>query len=256
LRAPEITKIIEKTILDEIANRAYATPYRDPIIGYVSANDPEFSNLSERINYQHLMPNDLLDGARSVVCIYLPFEPEVVYANQKDKKQVAREWGVAYNETNRLIGEIASRLIEVLGENGIRAAAEPSTGNFDQEELKSQWSHKSVAVIAGIGSFGLHQMVITDAGCTGRFGSLVIDTEIPIEKPEPKVRCEYFDMGTCMDCVFSCPVSAFSEDEPLNRAACWELLRENEDEFLDLGDDTQVCGKCAVAGPCALESAL
>ena len=93
MEATEIVKLVEKTIVNEVANRECATSYRDLIIGFVSASDPEFAKLSERIKYRHLMPDELLNGARSIVCFYLPFVPEIVYANQKDKKQVAREWG-------------------------------------------------------------------------------------------------------------------------------------------------------------------
>ena len=199
------------------------------------------------------MPDDMLPGARSVVCFYLPFAPEIAHANRKEKEQVAREWAVAYLETNALIEKITARLIEVLAQYSIRAAAEPATGNFDEKVLRSHWSHKSIAVLSGIGSFGLHQMVITDAGCTGRFGSLVIDAELPIEKPERKERCEYYASGTCMDCVLACPANALSEDEPLARQACRAQCHKNANDFLDLG--VKVCGKCAVVGPCALEAA-
>ena len=49
-------------------------------------------------------------------------------------------------------------------------------------------------------------MVITDAGCTGRFGTVVIDADLPIDKPERKERCLYYESGACLDCVFGCPV--------------------------------------------------
>ena len=140
----------------------------------------------EVANPAHLMPEDLLPGAKSVVSFFLPFAPEVPIANGKDRHQVAEEWAVAYVETNQLIGRITARLIEQLAEHDIRAAAEPATGNFDRETLVSWWSHKSIAVLAGIGSFGLHHLLITDAGCAGRFGSLVLDAELPINKPEKK----------------------------------------------------------------------
>jgi epoxyqueuosine reductase QueG len=201
------------------------------------------------------MPEELLSGARSVVCFFLPFAPEIVYANEKEKAQVAREWALAYHETNTLIGQITSRLIELLGQYGIQAAAEPATGIFDKDTLKSHWSHKSIAVLAGIGSFGLHRMVITDAGCAGRFGSIVIDANLSIDKPEQKERCGYYESGACMDCMFGCPVNAIDEDELFDRQACWEQCLKNANDFLDLGDKVQVCGKCAVVGPCALESA-
>lgn len=252
----ELAQLIKETLVYEVKNKQGITSYRDPIIGFVAADNPEFSNLSKLIEFKHLMPDELLQGARSVVCFYLPFASEIVYANQKDKKQVAREWSVAYHETNTLIGHINRQLIEELGKCDVRAAAEPATGNFDSSELRSHWSHKSIAVMAGIGSFGLHQQVITDAGCTGRFGTLMSDAELPIDKPERKERCEYFDMGTCMDCVFACPVNALAENEPIDRQACWELLLKNADEFLELGEYVQGCGKCAVFGPCALESAV
>jgi hypothetical protein len=34
---------------------------------------------------------------------------------------------------------------------------DPATYNFDPQTLVSRWSHKSVAVIAGLGSFGHHR---------------------------------------------------------------------------------------------------
>ena len=255
MKPVELAERIHKTIFYEVTHNKFSTIYRDPLIGFLAAKDPGFAELSNLIGFEHLSPDDLLSGARSVVSFYLPFADEVAFANQQEKEQVAREWAVAYQDTNALIGQITSRLIDVLGQYGIRAAAEPATGNFDPQNLRSHWSHKSIAVLAGIGSFGHHQLVTTDAGCTGRFGSLVIDAELPYKKPESKERCEYYDLGICMDCVFACPVNALSEDDPFDRQACWEQLLKNADEFLDLGAEVQVCGKCAVIGPCALSSA-
>ncbi len=44
---------------------------------------------------------------------------------------------------------------------------------FIVKTMACAWSHKSAAAIAGLGSFGLHRMLITDAGCAGRCGSLL-----------------------------------------------------------------------------------
>jgi epoxyqueuosine reductase QueG len=66
---------------------------------------------------------------------------------------------------------------DVLAQYGVRSAAAAAMHNCDPATLTCPWSHKSVAVIAGLGSFGLHRMVITDAGCAGRFGSPVIAAE-------------------------------------------------------------------------------
>jgi len=256
MKPPEAAAFIRETITRQVSNQNLITAYREPIIGFVSAHDPGFEDLDSLVGFDHYLPGDLLPGARSIVCFYLPFSPNIVYANQAHQESVAREWAVAYQETNRLIGQITSRLIEDLGVLGIRAAAEPATGNFDQTALKSRWSHKSMAAMAGIGSFGLHQLVITDAGCTGRIGSFVVDIDLPFEKPPGKERCAYFATGACLDCVLACPVDALGEDKHFDRRACWAQCLKNGGEFLDLGDEIHMCGKCAVMGPCALESAV
>jgi epoxyqueuosine reductase len=216
--------------------------------------DPRFLELCEVANPGHQVPSDLLPGARSVVSFFLPFAPWVVQANAADKEQVAREWALAYVETNALIGRIGAHLIETLAERGIRAAAEPATHNFDPVTLTSHWSHKSVAVIAGLGSFGLHQMVITDAGCAGRFGSLVLDAEVAADSTQPKERCLYFLDGSCLECVLRCPVGALDAHELLDKQRCHNHLHDVARTYEDLGL-VVVCGKCVI-GPCAFEAAI
>jgi epoxyqueuosine reductase QueG len=202
-----------------------------------------------------MLPEDLLPGARTAVSFFLPFVPEVLEANGRQRQDVAREWAVAYVETNALINQITARLIALLGEQGVRAAAQPATHNFDPVTLESGWSHKSVAVIAGLGSFGLHQMVITDAGCGGRFGSLVLDAGLDFEPPAGvRERCLYYHDGSCLECVTRCPASALSEDEPLDKDRCHEHVHAIARTYEELGL-VDVCGKCAV-GPCALASAV
>jgi len=157
-------------------------------------------------------------------------------------------------ETNALIGYISAHLIEMLAEWGIRAAAEPATHNFDPVSLVSHWSHKSVAVIAGLGSFGLHQMVITDAGCAGRFGSLVLDAHLPVNPAPPKQRCLYFHDGSCLECVIRCPADALDANSPLDKQRCYRHLLDVAQQYTNLGL-VDVCGKCAI-GPCSFESAV
>ena len=181
-----------RIIREAVAASDTVTQYREPLVGFARADDPRFRYLREAVSPVHLMPEDMVPGARTVLSFFLPFARWVVEANARDRKAVAIEWMQAYIETNALIGRISRQIVDALAERGIAAAAEPATHNFDEVSLQSRWSHKSVAVIAGLGSFGLHQMVITDAGCAGRFGSMVLDAEIPVEPVEPAVRCRAF----------------------------------------------------------------
>ena len=195
-----------------------------------------------------------MPGARSVISFFLPFDKSIVVANAKSG-DTAREWAVAYIETNALISQICAALADLLAQQGLEGRWELPTHNFDPVQLISRWSHKSVGVIAGLGSFGLHQMVITDAGCAGRFGSLVTSASLtPSTQPQTsKVRCRYYASGTCAACVGKCPVGALQKDA-FDRAICYQRCLEVDRYYADLGL-TDVCGKCAT-GPCALQSAV
>ncbi len=151
--------------------------------------------------------------------------------------------------SNNLIKAICGAIGSQLSGLGFRTAWEMPTHNFDKERFLSLWSHKHVAYVCGLGSFGHHTMLITDQGCAGRFGSLVTDAEI-IPTPGQK---ELFFSGCekCNYCVRVCPISALQEMEPkIAKASCYTQLMEVNDYYQDL-PLCDACGKCA-CGPCSL----
>jgi len=114
--------LIRATIGEMVKNAETETPYRPPLIAFASAANPGFARLREVATPQHLLPEDLLPGARSVVAFSLPFAEEVVEANRR-ASDVAREWAMAYIETNQLIARICQRLTDILAGRGVRAAS-------------------------------------------------------------------------------------------------------------------------------------
>ena len=245
---------ITDAVRDIVADASTVTAYRAPLVGFADAHDPRFRELRRVADLNHLMPQDLLPGAQSVISFFVPFGPGVVKANAGDREEVAREWALAYVETNELITRTAGHLVKLLSQHSVRAASEPPTDSFDPVKLVSQWSHKSVAVIAGLGSFGLHHMVITDAGCAGRFGSVVTDAPLPSTSSGHKERCLYFYDGSCRSCITRCPVGALNELKGIDKQRCWSRCLEVAEFFSHLGS-CEVCGKCAI-GPCAFQSAV
>jgi epoxyqueuosine reductase QueG len=252
-----VQHFIESFIRGEVGQAQTRTGYREPLVGFVDADDPRFPQLRAIAEPTHLVPHDLLPGARSVVSFFLPFAREVVKANRENPRDVASEWALAYLETNQLIDHIGRQLIVALAERGVKAATEPATHSYDPDLLISGWSHKSVAAMAGLGSFGLHHMIITDAGCAGRCGSLVVDVPLePTSSPaDPhRERCLYFHDRSCTVCVSRCPVAALTETG-LDKHRCHErLLLTAAYHFRELGL-ADVCGKCAT-GPCAFRTAV
>jgi epoxyqueuosine reductase len=249
----ELHRVITTLIRQQVARAEGLTEYREPLVGFAAADDPRFPDLRRVAAPDHMLPEELLPGARTVVSFFLPFAPWVVQANARHRSRFAREWAVAYVETNALIDRITSHLVARLGELGVRAAAEPATHNFDPVTLTSRWSHKSVAVISGLGSLGLHQMIITDAGCAGRLGSLVLDAAVAAGPAPAKERCLYRVDGSCLVCVVRCPAGALADGRPLDKHRCREHMRAAARQHGDLGP-ADVCGKCAI-GPCSHQSA-
>lgn len=232
-----------------VASADTRTGYRRPLVGFASADDPAWARLKALADPEHLAPSDLLPGARTVAAWFLPFDAAVVRASRRSA-EVAPEWALAYTETNALLGRLAAGLVEALAGRGVRAAGEPPTHNFDPATLRCRWSHKSAAAIAGLGSFGLHRMLLTDAGSAGRCGSLILDTAVEPSPRGDRERCGWFRDGSCGACVTACPVGALRAagpgEENLDRRRCYARLLEVEAR---LGADA--CGRCAV-GPCAL----
>lgn len=253
-RDVDLAAMIASTIEAEVAGAETATAYRTPLVAFAPADDPGFAVLPQVVDPMHKLPEDLLPGARSVLAFFIPFNPRVVEANAASRTLVAREWAVAYVETNALIDRITRRLIARLAARGVRAAAERATHNFDPDQLVSWWSHKSVAVITGLGSFGLHHMVITDAGCAGRLGSLVLDVDLPARGEPGKERCLYFHDGSCQACVSRCPIGALDVEAGIDRQRCYQRCLEVAEAYKALGP-ADVCGKCVI-GPCAFAPAV
>jgi epoxyqueuosine reductase QueG len=236
---------IQNQIVDLVVSSNTETEYRPPLVAMVSAHEPRFAAMSDIVP-GHLVPQDLLPEAETVCSFFVPFARSVVASNRSG--DVASEaWARAYVETNGLLSHICQVLESELSEIGIAAAWAPPTHNFDPQRLISAWSHKSIAAIAGLGKFGHHKMLITEAGCAGRFGSIVLDVEVDLPPRQLLGEVCSFDRG-CRACVKKCPVGALTEDS-FDRHHCYEMCLDNDARFPDWLAD--VCGKCAT-GPCAM----
>ena len=245
---PELAGQIVELINRQVATAGTVTKYREPLVGFASAHDPLFQKMQEIIGPHHWLPTDLLPEAGTVISFFLPFAREVIEANRKGS-EVAREWAIAYIETNELIKTIGLALQDELTPVGIKVVTQPATHNFNEQDLTARWSNKSVAYVAGLGTFGVNHLLITEAGCGGRFGSAVISAEIPATPRPTAENCLYHKNAKCQFCVKNCPTGALTL-EGLDKHLCYDHLLEVDKQFPDLGL-CDICGKCAM-GPCAL----
>ncbi|HOJ14419.1 MAG TPA: hypothetical protein PLT69_08015 [Deltaproteobacteria bacterium] len=166
---------MKDVILEEIVHAMAARPHaawlwREPLAASASVDDPLVGSLKEWVHPGHLMPWELLPGARGIVAFFIPFSEQVSMGNAQGRFQSA-SWARASRETNALIDEVGERLCGMLRSRGHEAVFVPATHDFDEETLTSRWSHRHVAFTAGLGTLGLNGMLITERGCCGRLGS-------------------------------------------------------------------------------------
>jgi len=239
---------IASFLADARSSAAFRTRWQEPLLAFANARDPLFRRLGQWVSPDHAMPQDLLPGAGSVAVYFLPFERDVTRSNRTGG-HASDQWAYAYVETNTLITSLNVHLTGLLRAHGLNAAGIPPTHNFDQERLMSHWSHRHVAWIAGLGTFGVNRMLITQKGCCGRLGSLVISGECePTARPGYEF-CLHRHGRTCLKCVKKCRAGALQEDS-FDRHLCYSVLLENArvHEKKGLAD---VCGKCLSAVPCS-----
>ena len=240
-------KIIE-LITEEVKNNNSNGFFREPIVGFSSAKDELFKHLKQIVGEHHILPEDILPEAETVVSFFIPFSEALVESNKG--KEVSREWAQSYVECNILINNVCTKLVEALTASGIKAGAVKATGGYDEKTLVAAWSHRSAAYIAGLGMFGQNRILITKKGGAGRYGSIVISEVIQPDARTGEEHCFFHQGKYCRYCMNKCPVGALAE-EGFDRHKCNKQLMSAECDFPDL--KSKCCGKCVV-GPCAIIS--
>ncbi len=220
--------------------------WRKPIVGFCSAESTE---ILPKIVKNHFTAEDILPHAKSVIVYFIPFTKRVVESNVEGEKP-SKLWAYAYIKTNDLIKSINDLLAKKLEKVGFKCVTIKPTHNFDERTLMSGWSHKHVAYLAGLGTFGHHTMLITEKGCCGRIGSLITTAEFNYNEPLKEEFCLHKRGVKCLKCVERCVFGALTEDG-LDKRKCYDILLENDKYFADL-QIADVCGKCACGVPCSL----
>ncbi len=283
--------MITREICDFVENHmkkpGIATKWGKPLVGFADAADPYILKLKEIVGSSHAMPEDVLDDASIIVAYYLPFTKELAKSNVAAGRMASAEWALAYEETNSLLVLVSEHVIEYLGSLGYRAAVSERTGTFDRDKLMSDWSHRHFAYAAGLGTFGINNMLITKSGCCGRFFSLVTNIDVTPDTAMKEELCLYKKNGKCLVCVKNCPMGALGTGG-YDRHKCYSLCVENSkihtgfgnsygnpadgDSAIKVGSSpstadssaptactgssatgSEVCGKCITDSPCAFK---
>jgi len=249
----EIINSIKSTIVDNEKSNELGKMWEGPIVEIISAENEKLQTLKEAVSINHFMPCVILPDAKSIISFFIPFHKDVVESNV-DGAMASREWAIAYVKTNDLITAINDKIETLMAEKGHKAGKIPATHNFDGKKLISNWSHRHIAYIAGIGTFGINNMLITKKGCCGRFGSIVTSYEFREcpQKKESKEKCLNKLHGGCGICRKRCVANAYL-NKSFDRNLCYKQCLENAKYHGEIGH-ADVCGKCLVGLPCSLKT--
>jgi epoxyqueuosine reductase QueG len=218
--------------------------YDPPLFAVADAGDPLWAKLKEPevIGPRHRTPEEWLAGARSVVSYFLPFSERVRKANRVPGV-TATEWIYARWEGEACNAALATLLAGTLEASGARALAPMADPRFQVVDLRSNWSERHAAFIAGLGTFSLTRSMITRLGAAGRFGSVVTDAVLPPTlRPYQSIYEHCRDCGICID---RCPCRAIDATGK-DHQVCKVYL----DQTRVLYAPRYGCGKCQTAVPC------
>ena len=258
----KITEIISSYIKEYESRDDIHTVWGHPLVGFADAHDPYILNLKNIVNPEHELPCDVLEDASIVIAYFVPFTKELAQTNSHDGYISSEEWALAYEETNAMLGKINEHVIKKLRELGYHADISKKSATFDQNKLISRWSHRHFARAAGLGTFGLNNMLITKTGCCGRYSTIVTNLDVQADALLKEEYCLYKKNGTCGVCVKHCPSHALTFDG-FDRYKCYDVCKKNAEIYTEFGSSytdeslenpnsigSEVCGKCVVNAPC------
>ncbi len=157
-------------------------------------------NVSKRFN-----PGELVEGARSVIIMAIPYGDAKCAASNKTGIALFA-WGEDYHTRLRKLGR---PLMDLLATHSPGAISRFFT---DSAPL----SERSLAVLAGLGWIGKNSTVITpESGSMVWLCAILTTLELPPRKPFKGEQC-----GSCTLCIDACPTKAIVKPGILNTSLC------------------------------------
>ncbi|MBW2063019.1 MAG: epoxyqueuosine reductase [Deltaproteobacteria bacterium] len=210
------------------SERIFATP----LFGVSRGDDHIFMKFKEVVAPEHLTPaevwiraghpemNDLAPRLR-IVSIIFPYVNHIREESKDATMMPAEIYCVGRNYANAFMNDVLNRSIKFFKDQGFHATAGMLSPAFqilvkdNPPRVYSVWSERHIAFAAGLGTFSLHEGLITEAGCNIRVSSVITDAPLevtPRRSDEPYANCLYYAKGTCRECEARCPGGAITEE--------------------------------------------
>ncbi len=243
----------------------------EPHIAVAAGDDPFFGTFKEMIGdflwtpeevYAIAHPDDAATAAELRVISYVLPQTEATRSDQRQQIELpAERWARSRYHGEEFNCELRLHLAKTLTDAGFPAVSPERLPGFAYQQserfgIASNWSERHVAFIAGHGTFGLSDGLITRWGKAVRFGSVVVKADLPTSPraygDDHQAWCLWYAKGKCGACAQRCPADAISTDGGHNKPACFTYIREVTTPYTSktFGTGATPCGLCQVKIPC------
>ena len=260
---------------NNLGNGTDEPAWGEPQVAYALGEDPLFAQVKADIGSFYWTPQEAFKLAfpeveidpseLAVICYILP-QTEATRLDQRAATEVpAERWARSRFHGEEFNCALRLHLADKLTQAGYAAVAPERLDGFDYRQserfgIASNWSERHTAWIAGLGTFGLSDGLITRVGKAVRFGSVVVKMDLEAT-PRPYAGhqdwCLWYAKGTCGVCMQRCPVDAINEDGH-DKPKCFDYIRNVTTPYVrdNYGTGATPCGLCQVKIPCEARSPL
>lgn len=188
-------------------------------------------------------PNDILPGARSVITFSYRLNNGALNHLPGTRNQYMVEFAAVNQQLAAAVHKI-TRLLEDKGFESIGIGPEADIGDYSR--LKADFSHKHSAVLCGLGSFGVNNLLLVPKHkARVRLASVITCAEFKYSQPIVQDFC-----NKCLKCVAACPVGVldnWSNQYMPDRG--WTIAKEKCAHFMFVTGAGKRCGMCVAACP-------
>lgn len=205
--------------------------FSQPLIGVARGDDPIFFKFKETVGPEHLTPLEmwLASGQKQlpisslyILSIIFPFVDKIrnegnIPITLPKIILPAEIYSVARNFAKDFRNYIMRETLNFFQTQGYIAISGKLSDAYTliaKKEFYSTWSENHIAFATGLGTFGLHEGIITEVGSNVRLASLITNAPLqvtPRKSDEPYANCLYFAKATCRECAKKCPANAITE---------------------------------------------
>jgi epoxyqueuosine reductase QueG len=245
--------------------------WAEPHVAVARGDDPLFARMKKLIGpflwtpeeaYAIAFPVTPVPASELKVISYVLPQTEATRIDQRQEQETpAERWARSRFYGEEINCELRQHLAAALSEAGFPAVAPERLPGFayqqsDNYGIASNWSERHTAFIAGHGTFGLSDGLITRWGKAVRFGSVVVKADLPVTQraygDDHQAWCLWYASGKCGACTHRCPVDAITTADGHDKQACFSYIRDVTAPYATRTYATGAtpCGLCQVKIPC------